>query len=239
MRHDPISAVQNIRIVAQKLKAGYGKPVAKNYSSLIDALIETILSQNTSDINSRRAFLNLKERFPVWNDILEASPALLERTIRAGGLAHIKSARIRRLLGRVKRERGGISLEYLRRMKPEPAYQALLSFEGVGPKTAACTLLFGAGIPIFPVDTHVFRVCSRLGWVGGKETPEKFQERFRHLVPLEYVYSLHMNLITHGRRICSPRDPACPECMIREYCRYYLKMKNGGGSICRKRIMNG
>jgi endonuclease-3 len=215
--------------VQNRLDRYYGRPGAKRYPSLVDALVETILSQNTSDINSRRAFLNLKERYPGWDNVLNSPLSLLENVIRVGGLSRVKSARIRRLLSRIKRERGTISLEHLKKMDSEQAYQTLLSYEGVGPKTAACTLLFGAGMPVFPVDTHVFRVCSRLGWVGGKETAEKFQERFRHLIPGKYVYSLHMNLVTHGRLVCHPRNPDCHLCVIHAQCRYYLKTKIAEG----------
>jgi endonuclease-3 len=128
--------------------------------------------------------------------------------------------RISKLLKLIAQEQGRVSLEYLKQLSPEKAYCKLLSYDGVGPKTAACTLLFGAGMPLFPVDTHVHRVCRRLGWAGSKESAGAFQERIGPLIPPELVYSLHVNLIEHGRQVCHPRQPECGRCRLKAYCTF-------------------
>lgn len=206
--------------IHSRLVQCYGKPATKKYPRILDALIETILSQNTSDINSHRAYLSLKRRFPGWMAAASARPQAIEAAIRSGGLAETKSRRISKLLNLITEEQGRPSLEHLRKLSPGKAYQMLLSYDGVGPKTAACTLLFGAGMPVFPVDTHVYRVCQRLGWVNPKESAESFQERIGAFIRPGQVFDLHVNLIVHGRQTCHPRRPECRLCCLQGYCRY-------------------
>lgn len=204
--------------IDNRLTECYGRPPLRPRRPLLDVLIETILSQNTSDINSLRAYQNLRRVFPDWRRLAESEPRRVAVAIRQGGLANIKSKRIVKIVRDLIREHGRPSLEHLRSKKPEAAYQSLKEIEGVGPKTAACTLLFGDGMAIFPVDTHIYRVCKRLGWVLPKEGREAFQERFRRLVPERAVYRFHLNLIEHGRRVCRPRNPACLVCCLKRLC---------------------
>jgi len=207
--------------VLRRLAACYGRPPTNRSRPLMDVLIQTILSQNTSDANSLRAFAALKKNYPDWSRLAGSSPGRVAKVIKSGGLANIKSRRILELLRSLSRERGKPDLEWLRGMEPESAYEFLKGLKGVGPKTAACTLLFGAGIPIFPVDTHIYRVAKRLGWVRKGEDRERFQERFRHLVPPGWVYVLHLNLIEHGRRRCHSRNPRCQQCCLKDHCLYH------------------
>jgi endonuclease-3 len=204
--------------VAQKLGHCYGRPPRRRSRPLLDVLVETILSQNTSDLNSGRAFASLKRAYPTWESALAAGAAHLADEIRSGGLAAIKSRRIIALLRLLPKQRGAPTLEHLREMPAEEAYRSLLAIKGVGPKTAACTLLFGAGIPVFPVDTHIFRVSQRLGWTRAKETAERYQDRIRSMIPDQMVYPLHLSMIEHGRQACHPRRPACAGCCIRAHC---------------------
>ena len=215
----------NINRVHQALLKCHGIPAPKKYPRVLDALIETILSQNTSDSNSHRSYLSLKKEFPDWKAAASARTQTIEKAIRSGGLAKIKSLRISKLLNLIAREQGLISLEYLKKLSPEQAYRKLVSYDGVGPKTAACTLLFGAGMPVFPVDTHVYRVGRRLGWVSLKESAERFQERIGQFIPQAQVFNLHVNLITHGRQTCHPRRPDCGKCCLKLYCNYHKDSK--------------
>lgn len=214
MKPPPLARVERI------LAECYGRPPRRAKRPLLDVLIETILSQNTSDANSLKAYSSLRRAFPSWASLAGSQVHKVAEAIRQGGLANIKSKRILRIVRDLQRERGRPTLEHLRIMEPEAAYRALKEIDGVGPKTAACTLLFGAGLPIFPVDTHIFRVCGRLGWVRPREGREGFQERFRRLVPDGLVYSFHLNLIEHGRKVCRPSKPACPACCLKKTCPY-------------------
>lgn len=207
--------------VAAALASRYGRPRRARRRPLLDVLVETVLSQNTSDRNSHRAYLALRRRFPRWDLAMNAPVRSVAAAISSGGLANIKAARIKALLSEFARRFGRPTLAPLRRMAGEDAYRYLLALAGVGPKTAACTLLFGQGTPIFPVDTHIDRISRRLGWAEPGETPAAFQERFRHLVPDRLVHSLHINLIAHGRAVCHPARPACPDCPIQRQCTWH------------------
>jgi endonuclease III len=127
---------------------------------------------------------------------------------------------IRDLLRQVRERHGSFDLSFLREMPAQEAVEYLSSFRGVGPKTAACTLLFACGLDVFPLDTHIFRILRRVGLI-----PAKCSDRFAHevmnrVVPAGKFYSFHVNLIRHGRKLCRPRDPLCERCPIVEYCDY-------------------
>ncbi len=219
----PVKLRPPIGKIEGMLKRRYGQPRWNASRPLMDVLVETILSQNTSDSNSHRAFLALKKKYLNWEALAGADIGSIARTIRSGGLANIKSRRIKDLISAVNRKQGRAGLEFLKKLPQEEAYQYLLAIKGVGPKTAACTLLFGAGIPVYPVDTHIYRISCRLGWVKRKEDRESFQERFRKLVPGKMVYPLHLNLIEHGRSICHPRRPECSGCCLIKACNWKEK----------------
>jgi endonuclease-3 len=196
----------------------YG-PKRREADDPLDGLIRTILSQNTTDLNSHAAFASLKQRFPTWEEALAADPDDIADAIRHGGLAEIKSARIQEILAQIRRERGKLSLDFVCDLPVEEAKEHLLSFKGVGPKTAAIVLLFDCGMPLFPVDTHVFRVTSRLGWLPEGATPEKAHDLLRELVPEELHFQLHLNLVQHGRETCHARNPDCASCPLKRLCR--------------------
>ena len=212
---------EEIREVDGLLEAYYGEKRWSGGGDPLDGLVGTILSQNTSDVNSHAAFRSLKARFPTWDQVLRAREASIARAIARGGLANIKAGRIKRILQQIARQRGSLDLTFLRDMPPEEAVQYLLQFHGVGRKTAACVLLFDCGRPVIPVDTHVFRVASRLGWLPERTTPDKAHDVLQALVPNDLIYQLHLNMVAHGRKLCRPSDPKCPECMIPAYCEYY------------------
>ena len=139
-------------------------------------------------------------------------------TIRSAGLANTKAPRIQAILRRLQEERGRPSLKHLARMSHAAAMEYLMSLPGVGPKTAACTLLFGMGRDVFPVDTHIHRLCRRLGIVSNFATAEQTQDLMAALVPKGRALSLHINLIRHGRRVCKAQRPRCDGCVLAGVC---------------------
>jgi endonuclease-3 len=210
--------------VAKLLARVYGKGRWVADEEPLDSLIGTILSQNTSDVNSGRAFMSLKRRFRTWERILLATPRRIAGAIRQGGLAGIKSRRIKAILSEIKKSHGRLDLGFLKEMPAGEGYDYLLSFKGVGPKTAACVLLFACRKPVFPVDTHILRIAKRLGWARPRESAEAFQKRMRGRIPRGWVYSLHVNLIAHGRGVCRPRRPKCGECVLVKLCPSAFKL---------------
>ncbi|KAJ6849004.1 putative DNA glycosylase isoform X1 [Iris pallida] len=167
--------------------------------SVLDGLVSTLLSQNTTDSNSKRAFLNLKSAFPTWQQVLDAEPKRLEDAIRCGGLAVTKAARIRSILKGVREKRGEICLEYLRGLSVAEVKTELSRFKGVGPKTVACVLMFQLQQEDFPVDTHVFRITKAIGWVPFKSDREKAYLHLNKRIPDELKFDLNCLLVTHGK----------------------------------------
>src|SRR5205085_619720 len=207
--------------IIQNLERAYGVPENKWTGwDVLDMLVSVILSQATSDANSDRTYDALKKRFPTWDAVLRARRQTLADTIRLGGLANQKAAVIRRLLREIKERHGSLDLSFVKDMPAAEAARYLSGFRGVGPKTAACTLLFACGHEVFPLDTHIFRVLRRVGLIPRKCSDEFAHEVMNRLVPAGKFYSLHVNLIRHGRKLCRPRDPLCERCPVVEYCDY-------------------
>jgi endonuclease III len=189
----------------------------------VDLLIMTILSQNTSDTNSLRAFALLKSAFSSFDGILVASDKDVADAIRPGGLADTKAKRIKEALARIKQNAGAFSLSFLADMEKEDAMAYLLSLPGVGPKTASVVLLFAFNMPFLPVDTHVYRVTRRLGLLSEDVGPKKAQSILEGIVQEEKYLSLHLNLIRHGRLVCRARGPRHEECALHSCCEHYIQ----------------
>jgi endonuclease-3 len=205
--------------VARRLATRFGTPgLCGHETSPVDNLVLTILSQNTNDANRDRAFASLKKRYPTIPRLAAAKPAELEDAIRAGGLARTKAASILSALSRLKEERGGYSLDFLRSMPLEDARAYLTSFGGVGVKTANILLLFSLGFPAFPVDTHILRVTKRLGLAPANATLAKAALLLEPHVPAGAHVPLHLNLIRLGRELCRPRNPLCASCPLLPAC---------------------
>lgn len=210
----------HLRRVDTILRGTYGTRDWESHGDPLDQLIATILSQHTSDANTARAFGSLKQRFPAWEAVIDAETESVAEAIRQGGLAGIKAPRIQQTLRIVVSEFGSPSLDALRSMSTEDARRWLLRIPGVGPKTAACVLLFSLGRPVFPVDTHVFRVSRRLGLVDSTLNAAAAHEALEWLIgpDRDTMYALHLNLIDHGRAICKARVPRCGLCALRGIC---------------------
>ncbi len=213
-------STDQVQEVVHCLEQVYGRPQRIPLGDVLEALILTILSQNTSDSNRDRAFARLKVAFPTWEEASSAGVQGVEKAIRIGGLAHVKSRRIVQLLEDLKATNGGLTLEWLRGLPPQEAERALLAIPGVGKKTARCVLLFELGHPAFPVDTHILRVAKRLGWLEERATADRAHEVLAGMIPPGAMHALHVNMIHLGRTVCRPRGPRCGSCPVRQRCRY-------------------
>jgi endonuclease-3 len=207
-----------VKRVIELLEREYGPVEWRADEDPVDVLIETILSQNTSDLNSGRAFASLKAGFGTWEAVASAPVEEIARIIEPGGLHHIKAARIKQVLGQIREEQGRLNLDFLREMNMVEAEDYLTHLPGVGRKTARCVLLFSLGKPSLPVDTHIFRVAKRLGLIGPRTTIDKAPDLLQQQVPASKVYQFHIHMIEHGRRVCHARQPNCCDCVLRKIC---------------------
>ncbi|MFO8009428.1 MAG: endonuclease III [Dehalococcoidia bacterium] len=205
----------------QLLAQQHGSRAWHSHGAPLSELIATILSQNTSDVNSGRAFSSLTGRFGSWEEVARADISEIEQSIRSGGLSRVKAARIKEILQKILNDRGSLDLSFLESVSVEEAKEWLKALPGVGAKTASCVLLFSLGRPVFPVDTHVFRLSKRLGLISNGVNAEKAHELMTEMVASEYVYQLHLNMVEHGRHVCRSRNPKCWECIIGEICPSY------------------
>ncbi len=206
----------------------YGHPDWRPDFAPMDELILTILSANTSDINSGRAFQRLKAAYPTWQAVLDAPLAELTDVIRPAGMGPTKAPRIQSALRRVQLERGEFDISFLAELSAEEGLAWLTQLDGVGHKTASIVLLFCFDKPAFPVDTHVQRVTQRLGLAGPKDDPAKIKALWEALAPADWFFALHLNLIRHGREVCHARRPACEICPLQAHCDYYARVFSVG-----------
>lgn len=220
-RTDGEEALQNKAAwVCDQLDAEYGQLTWRSHGDPLGSLVMTILSQHTSDANSERAYDNLRRTLGSWEAVCETSVEQIADAIRCGGLADAKAPRIRTVLQQIRDKTGETSLDFLRTTPTEEAKAYLLGFHGVGPKTAACVLMFSLGRPVLPVDTHVFRVSHRLGLIAKRLGEAKAHDALQALLFPNRVYGFHVHMIRHGRRVCVAGTPRCSACVLRAQCAY-------------------
>lgn len=199
------------------------KPENRNSStSILDILIATKLSQNTTDKTSYKAFKNLKDNFKTWEELIDAPLQKIRNAIKVCGLANTKARQIKQMLKEMKRKYRNLDLSFLKKMDNEKIYNELLQYDGIGVKTVSCILAFSLDREAFPVDTHVHRVLNRLGIVNTKTAEQTFETASKK-IPKEKQTTFHTNLITFGRNICKANKPLCNLCFLYRYCRYEYK----------------
>jgi endonuclease-3 len=223
---EPVGTTPTVARILAILDATYGPKMVSPDDDPLGGLIGTILSQATSDINSGRAYAALRTAFPTWEEVLDAPEELVAEAIRSGGLANLKARRIQETLGAILTARGALDLDFLAELPLAEARKWLTGLPGVGPKTAACVLLFNLGRPALPVDTHVHRVSRRLGLIGARVSAEAAHDVLQAQVVPERVYDFHVNLIWHGRRICHAQRPRCELCPLTGICAYFRATSN-------------
>ncbi len=197
----------------------------------VSELVLTILAQNTTDLNSHRAFRLLRERYPTWEQVLEAPTGELAAVIRPGGLPNIKAGRIREVLAEIRAARGSFDLSFLGDLPVDEARAWLTALPGIGRKTASIVLLFCFGAPVVPVDTHVHRVARRLGLIGDKVDATAAHALLEEATPEGKAYAMHVDLIRHGRHTCRAPRPVCGLCPLTDVCAYYRLVQRGKAPV--------
>jgi len=218
-----------VDVVLDRLGERYGHP--RWAGPRLDAaseLVLTILSQNTADTNSFRAFTALRARYPTWDAVLAAPTDELVEVIRPGGLAPTKAPRIQHVLAEVHAATGGTwDLGFLGTLPLPEAREWLVSLTGIGRKTAAIILLFGFGRPALPVDTHVHRVATRLGMLPERTPVDRAHDLLEEALAPPEMYPFHVELIRHGRDTCRAPRPICGLCPLTDVCAYYAAAARG------------
>ena len=215
------SPVDKLHVASACLSRQYGDPRHHNKSDPLDELIFIILSAKTVEASYLRTYDALKNAFGDWFCILDAPRGSVADIISSGGLSEKKEVQIRALLNDIEERTGAKGLNMLSRMSTKEAEEFLTSLPGVGLKTARCVLMYSLDRDVFPVDTHVRRVLSRLGIIRFERLSDKVQNSIQKRVPSEIRYKLHVNLVAHGRAICRARNPLCNSCVVSDICKYF------------------
>lgn len=186
-------------------------------------LVDILLSHRTRDEQTAAAWENLLKRFGSWETVRDASTEEVQDAIANVNWPEVKAPRLQAIMRQITEERGNLNLDFLCELPVEESAAWLNRFEGVGPKTTACVLLFSCRQPLLPVDVHVHRVSSRLGLIGKKVTADNAHTLLQALFPQNsrVIYNFHKGLLRHGQRICVYERPRCNTCPITDICDYY------------------
>lgn len=227
-KRSPLEKVDNFKRrkakfgpVAAALTSVYGQLDWSRGQDGMDELISCILSQSTSDINRDRGFARLKSAYDSWHAVRCAELDELTEVIRPAGLAKQKAPRIQAVLATIYEKVGEYSIDFLDDLSIDEAKAWLISLKGIGPKTAAIVLCFAYGRAAFPVDTHIYRVSKRIGFIPEKLSANDAHPVMEAIVPAADYYQFHIQLIQHGRDTCHARKPACARCPISDSCDFY------------------
>ena len=211
---------RTVKKACTALRKTYGTPRFGNPADPLDDLIFITLSNKTTPRTARNTYRRLRARFEEWDLVLSASPARLRCLLKPAGLSAIKSRFIRGTLRAVKKDFGVCDLSPLRKFTPGATQKYLVGLPGVSEKVAKCVMMYTLHFRVLPVDTHVHRISSRLGWTGRRRADQCHTE-LEALVPPALRHNFHVACIAHGRKICRPRNPLCTECCIQRYCQFF------------------
>ena len=211
---------KEMTLILRRLRKRYGPRPWQCWGKGVDVLVDTILSQNTSNKNSDAGYRQLRRRFRSWNQVADAPVGEVERHIRVSGLSNQKAPRIQTILRAIRTQHGKIDLQFLKSMDERAAYDYLMKFKGVGPKTANCVQLFAFGHSVFPVDTHIHRIARRLKLIPPRASAERAHDLLKPMIPPRDRYEMHVLLIAHGRKTCKAINPKCERCVLLDMCPY-------------------
>lgn len=212
------SQLSKVSEITNRLETAFGEPTWQGRGKPLGSLILTILSQSTNDNNRDVAYARLKERFQDWHAVMHAPASEIADAIRPAGLGNQKGRRIKDVLIWIWDKYGTFDLDFVCDMDPQEAVDTFTQLKGVGLKTMSVVLMFTCGVDIFPVDTHVHRICRRLGLVSENANAEKTHHLMQPQVPDGKSYSLHMNFLHLGRTVCKAQKPRCGECPLADLC---------------------
>ena len=207
-------------VVTEQLFNLYGYDNAGRVLEPIDELVFTILSQNTTDKNTWVAFKNLKEKYPQWEQVLVAPESEIIDAISYAGLSKQKGPRIKKVVEILNSKCGKVSLDFISDMDVSGALSFLISLPGVGRKTASCVLLFNFNMPCMPVDTHVLRISKILDLIPANVDAGEACDLLEKIVSVEDYLRFHVNIIIHGRNLCTARKRYCDKCPLSNICSF-------------------
>lgn len=174
-------------------------------------LIGTILSARTRDETTTNVIKMLFSKFKTPEELSRANLKEIKELIQKIGFYNVKAARIK--------EVSKILVDKYNSKVP-PNLEDLLSFPGVGRKTANCVLVYGFRKPAIPVDVHVHRISNRIGIVNTKN-PEETEIVLQKSINRKYWIAVNETFVVFGQNVCLPIKPKCNVCRLTKLCKYY------------------
>ncbi|GGM09552.1 endonuclease III domain-containing protein [Deinococcus aerophilus] len=212
--------------IRERLHGEYGDRHLDPRREPMHELISTILSQRTTWRDEDAAYRELRA-LGDWNAIIAAPTEAVAHAIRRSNYPESKAPRIQETLRRIRDSPGGYDLDFLQDLPVKDALKWLTDLPGVGAKTASLVLLFNYGHPVFPVDTHVHRITTRVGAIPVMGEQAAHRALLKVLPPdPPFLYELHLNLLKHGQQVCSWSGPKCGVCVLRDRCDAYTIFGN-------------
>jgi endonuclease-3 len=208
--------------ITRRLTERYGELPFGNKDPM-SQLVDILLSHRTRDEQTAAAYDNLLRRFGSWEGVRDAPVGEVQAAIENVNWPEQKAPRLQTVMREITQERGNLDLNFLCELPVNEAAAWLNRFDGVGPKTTACVLLFSCQLPVLPVDVHVHRVSIRLGLIGKKVSADNAHKLLSALLPgdARSIYNFHKALLRHGQRICVFERPRCKQCNLTDLCDYY------------------
>ncbi len=219
---------KNILRVAELLEAEYHSPRLGNKRNPLNELLYIKLSLRTTGPSFERVYADFKRRFPKWEDVYQAEIKEVAEALFNAGLSNQKARNLKNILHRLKSDFGKVSLSSLKDLSDKEVEDYLFSLPGVGKKSARCIMLYSFDRKVFSVDAHCFRIIKRLGWVKQEiKYNDKIADKIQEMIPSRLRYSLHVNMVAHGRALCLERHPKCKVCPLLKLCPF------GQEKVCR------
>lgn len=209
--------------IAKRLRKEYKDFVHHNKKNPLDELVFILCSVKRSEKVYLNAFRTLKRVFPKYKMLADTPVRKLSEAVAWGGLQNQKALAVKAIIKTLIKQFGKPTLAPLKKMSDDECERFLVSLPGVGKKVARCVMLYSLNRQVFPVDSHCWRIANRLGWnkttCNSKKCSEQDMDYLQKLTPPSIRFSLHVNMISHGRMICTARYPKCNTCAINQYCR--------------------
>ncbi len=217
-----MSHAKKVNIIAKVLKKRYKDCNHHNKANPFDELLLILCSVKRGEKVYLRAFKSLKQAFPTFHKLSQASEKELSRQIEWGGLQNRKARALNKITAIIIKKFGKLTLAPLHKMTAADCEQFLCSLPGVGRKVARCVMMYSLAMSVFPVDTHCWRISKRLGWIEARDKQRSCSLRdmddLQEMIPPKLRLSLHVNMVSLGRELCLASLPKCFKCPIAEYC---------------------
>lgn len=212
---------RGVCLVNKLLEEEYHSPRLGNKRNPLNELLYIKLSLRTTGPSFERVYAGFKKSFPKWEDVYKADKREVAKALYNAGLSNQKAHNLKAVLRKLKSDFGRVSLSPLNKLSDQDMEEYLCSLPGVGKKSALCIMLYSFDRQMFPVDAHCFRIVKRLGWIGAKtKYNDKVADIIQNMIPTKLRYSLHVNMVAHGRALCLDRFPKCNICPLLRVCRF-------------------